>query len=296
MEKANSEYMISELSDLNNDYGFIHRLRTISTVMKKEFTLVLRYPTWFIHFLIWPFIFPLMYIFTALGFAGPDRSGLNIFSATAGTENYVAYIVIGTMTWMWVNTIMWVFGTFLRQEQMLGTLESNWLCPIKKVDFLIGAAMISIVQSFIICAVSILEYRFIYGVHFSGNVLTWILLFLIMLPAVYGLGSLFASLVLWAKEANSAVYFVRGLIMILCGITFPVTITPTWMQILAKGLPFTYGIAAARQLMVNGDTLSQALGNISICLAEGFVLLILGRLAFYYTERRVKNEGALGRF
>jgi ABC-2 type transport system permease protein len=286
----------SSVYDLEVEINFFHRFRTIMTIMRKQFILLVRYPTWVIELIIWPLIFPLIYIMSAKGFAGPDRSGIGTFTAAAGTQNYVGFIVVGTMAWMWVNTTMWSFGTYLREEQMLGTLESNWLCPVKKVDFLIGAALVSVMEAALICIVSMLEYRFIYGIAFTGNIFMWILVFLIMIPGVYGLGSMFASLVLWAKESAAAVQLVRGIMMILCGITFPIDITPSWMQTLAKGIPFTYGISAARQLMVNGDSIIQSSHNIIMCVVEGVILLILGRIAFYYTEQRVKNQGSLGRF
>lgn len=274
----------------------MNRLRTISTVLKKEFIMIVRYPTWIIQLIICPLIFPIIYILSAIGFSGPDRSGLKAFSAVTGTSNYMGYIVIGTMLWMWVNTTMWGFGTFLREEQMRGTLESNWLCPINKFDFLLGNGLVSMLQALIINIISVLEYRFIYRIHFTGNISYWFLIFLIMIPGIYGLGALFASLVLWAKETNAAVQFVRGCIMILCGITFPISITPIWMQSISKCIPFTYGIMAARQLMVNGNTLKEASFNIKICLILGLTFFIAGRLAFLYTERRVKNQGTLGRF
>ena len=151
-------------------------------------------------------------------------------------------------------------------------------------------------QAIIISAVSVLEYRFVYGIHFTGNPLLWILMFLIMIPGVYGLGILFASLVLWAKQANAAVNVVRGTMMILCGITFPITIMPSFMQSLAKLIPFTYGISATRQIMVSGGTLSTVSKDIYMCLLEGIILVILGRIAFKYTENKVKNLGSLERF
>lgn len=274
----------------------MNRFRTISTVLRKEFTLIMRYPTWIIQIIIWPLIFPAMYILSAIGFSGPDRSGLKAFSAVTGTQNYVGYIVVGTMLWMWVNSTMWGFGTFLREEQMRGTLESNWLCPINKFDYLVGAGLVSMIEAFTVNVISVLEYRFIYRVHFTGNILHWFLIFLIMIPGIYGLGCLFASLVLWAKETNTAVQFVRGFIMMLCGITFPIAITPLWMQSISKCIPFTYGIIAARQLMVNGETLKAASFNIIMCLILGVAIFVLGRLAFLYTEKKVKNQGALGRF
>ena len=121
-------------------------------------------------------------------------------------------------------------------------------------------------------------------------------MFLIMIPGVYGLGILFASLVLWAKQANSAVNVVRGTMMILCGITFPITIMPNFMQSLAKLIPFTYGISATRQIMVSGATLSMVSKDIYMCLFEGIILVILGRISFKYTENKVKNLGSLERF
>lgn len=272
------------------------RLRTIIAVAKKDLIQLLRYPTWIIQTIIWPLIFPLLYIMSAVGYSGPEKTGISAFQTTAGTNNYVGFIVVGTMAWMCVNLTMWNFGGYLREEQTRGTLEANWLCPINKFDFLLGGGVNSIFISFIFTVVSVIEYRFIYGVHFTGNIFTWILMFIIMYPAVYGLGLVFASLVLWAKEVNAAVNVARGTMMIFCGITFPIAVMPGWMQSIAKFIPFTYGIGATRQIMVNGESLSDAGFNILMCLLLGGILLVLGRIIFKYVEARVKISGSLERF
>lgn len=111
----------------------MNRLKTIYAVFKSQFIILIRYPTWIIQLLFWPLIFPLIYILSAIGLSGPDNSGLKNFQNITGTDNYIAYIIIGTITWMWVNMLLWTFGTYLREEQMLGTLESNWLTPTKKI-------------------------------------------------------------------------------------------------------------------------------------------------------------------
>lgn len=272
------------------------RVRTIMAVAKKDLIQLLRYPTWIIQTIIWPLIFPLLYILSALGFSGPGRTGISAFQAAAGTDNYVGFIVIGTMAWMCVNLTMWNFGGYLREEQTRGTLEANWLCPINRFDFLIGGGINSLIMAFLFTVVSVIEYRFIYGVEFTGNVFMWLLMFLVMYPAVYGLGMAFASLVLWAKEVNAAVNVARGTMMILCGITFPITVMPGWMQSIAGCIPFTYGIQAARQVMINGESLYAARFNILLCLSLGIGLLIIGKLLFNYVESRVKVSGSLERF
>lgn len=265
-------------------------------VAKKDLIQSIRYPTWALQLIIWPLIFPLLYIMSAVGMAGPGGNGTNAFKNAAGTDSFMGYIVIGTMAWMWVNTTMWSFGTYLREEQTRGTLESNWLCPIKKFNMLIGGGIVSAMEALMMSIVSIWEYKYIYGVNFTGSMFCWIIMFIVMMPGVYGLGSLFASLVLWVKETNSAVHLVRGVIMIFCGITFPTAIMPGWMQLVSKVLPFTFGISAARTLMIVGGTLKDAFWDILICFIEGIILLIAGRFGFKAVENKVRISGSLERF
>ncbi|WP_139905804.1 ABC transporter permease [Clostridium thermarum] len=274
----------------------MNRFRTIAAVARKDIAQYFRYPSWFVQLLIWPAIFPLIYILSALGMAGPSQEGLEAYKSITGTDSFMGFIVIGTMTYMWANVTMWSFGTYLRNEQNRGTLESNWLCPINKFDILIGGSVISIINAIFLSVVSIIEYKIIYKINFTGNVFMWILMFIILMPAVYGLSSIFASLVLWVKETNSLVQLVRGLIMILCGISFPISVMPQWMQYLAKLLPFTFGISAARTVMVNGGTLGDAYNDIIFCVVEGMIYLLIGRMCFAAVERKVKVTGSLDRF
>jgi len=271
-------------------------LRVILAVAKKDLSTLFRYPTWFISVIIWPLIFPLLYILTSFAYAGPDRKGLIVFQKVAGTENIMGYIVIGTMVWMAVNITMWNYGGYLREEQLRGTLESNWLCPVNKFSILLGAGIISMVLSIMFSVIGIIEYRLIYGIKFTGNLIDWIVVFLILFPGVYGLGMIFASLILWAKEVNAAVNVARGIMMILCGITYPIYIMPNWMQALAKFLPFTFGIQAARDILIMDKTLLETAYNLILCSGEGIIFLALGMLIFKLVEKRVKISGSLERF
>lgn len=276
--------------------NILNRIRVILAIFRKDFIQLLRYPAWIFQLLIWPLIFPLVYILSALAMAGPDKSGIASFQVSTGTMNYKGYIVIGTMMWMWVNTTLWSYGTYLREEQLRGTLETNWLTPINRFDILIGGSLSNLLTGVFMSIISIIEYRFIYDIKFTGGFLDWIVLFAVIIPGVYGLGMLFASLILWFKQVNAAVNVARGTLMILCGITFPVSIMPGWMIALSKLIPFTYGIQASRQIMVAGEGIKAASTSLLICLVEGTVLLLLGRLAFLRTERLVRNSGSLERF
>ncbi len=118
--------------------------RALLAVARREWIIFLRYPSWVVALLIWPLIFPMVYIFSARALAGPDGSSLALFTQAAGTSNMIGYIAVGATIWMWQNIVLWDVGFALRSEQMRGTLETNWLSPTWRFSFLLGHSFIQV--------------------------------------------------------------------------------------------------------------------------------------------------------
>lgn len=136
----------------------------------------------------------------------------------------------------------------------------------------------------------------IYRIQFQAPILMWFVIFLIMMPGAFGIGSIFASIVLWAKEAGAMVNIARGIIMIVCGITFPISVIPDWLQMISKIIPITHGIEAARLIMLNGYTLKEASSPIFKTIIIGIIYIIIGRLFFAFTEYKAKTTGSFDRY
>ena len=109
--------------------GLPAELRAFAAVVWREWLIFVRYPSWIVSLLVWPFIFPLAYLLTARAFSGTDGAGLAQFRAVTGLSDYIGFIAVGSMIWMWQNMVLWSVGFILRNEQLRGTLESNWLSP-----------------------------------------------------------------------------------------------------------------------------------------------------------------------
>ena len=191
---------------------------------------------------------------------------------------------------------LWSIGFALREEPMRGTLESNWLAPARRRWFLLGSGLMHgmVMLGFIV--VSGVEFALFFGAHFGGNPLWVGLLLLAAMPSIYGLGFTFASLVLAAKEANAFVFLVRGLVMIFCGITYPVSVLPSWMQSVAAWLPQTYVIHGIRSAVLTGASLAELTPDLLALLGFGVFWMAAGYLAFVWTERRVHRTGSLGQY
>jgi ABC-2 type transport system permease protein len=276
--------------------GFFSDLHALWAVVRREWTIFRRYPSWIISMLIWPLIFPMAYLLTARALSGVDGSGLEQFRATTGISDYIGYIAVGTMVWMWQNVVLWNVGYALRNEQMRGTLESNWMSPTWRFSYLLGSSVPQLVSMLIMLAVAGLEYALFFGVRFSGSPWLTLLVILFSIPSIYGLGFAFASVVITAREANAFVFLVRGVVMIFCGITYPIAMLPGWMQSITFWLPQTYIIHAARSATLSTNGLADILPDLQALALFGIFWLAVGYGLFNWMERRARQTGAIGQY
>jgi len=270
-------------------------LRALLAMARKEWIIFRRYPSWVIAFFIWPVLSPMGYIFSARALSGPDGSALPAFSRLAGTSDYVGFVVVGSILWMWLNMTLWDVGFQLRNEQMRGTLESNWLCPVWRISILVGPNLTKIMTMLFFLTVAALEFRLFFGVQLlQGNIALLLLILFLVIPSIYGLGMAFGSLVIRFKEANAMVFLVRGIFMVFCGITYPLEVLPPWMRSIAMVLPLTYAIRDVRAVALANATYVDILPDLQKLALFALIMPLLGWLTFYFTERRARQSGALG--
>ncbi len=227
--------------------NFLSSWRALVAVMKREWVIFLRYPSWFISLFIWPIIFPLSYSLTAHALSGKTGIGMAQFQATTGVHDYTGYIAIGTIIWMWQNVVLWNIGFSLRNEQLRGTLESNWLSPTWRFAYLLGSSVPQLLSMLMFLTVSAIEFVLVFGVRFQGSLWLTLLALLAAIPSVYGLGFAFASLVI-TRQRSQCVCISRagpgdGLLRDYVSRSAS---CPTWMQPIANWLPQTYIIHAIR--------------------------------------------------
>jgi len=272
-------------------------LRALTVMAHKEWTIFRRYPIWVFGFIVWPLIFPLGSIFTARALSGPDGAGLAAFAARTGTTDYIASIVIGLTLYMWINITLWDVGLQLRNEQMRGTLESNWLCPIWRFSILLGPSLTKLLTSLVFMATAVVEYGVFFGTWVAGrNIGLLLLIMLLVIPSMYGIGVAFGSLVMRVQEASNMVFLVRGIFMIFTGVSYPLAVMPAWMQSVASWLPLTYAVHALRAVTLGGATLRDIQNDLLMLALFAVSLSVLGYASFRFTEKRARRSGSLGRY
>lgn len=276
--------------------GLRNNLRAAYAEMKRDWAVHLRYPAELAGLVVWPVLFPAIYVFSARTLAGPDGESVAVFASRAGTADYVGYILFGSMLWMILNMTLWDLGGHLRREQMRGTLEVSWTTPTSRMALLVGASMAQITKSALFLVIAALMLQLVYGFRLQGSVGLLLVLMVLSILPVIGLGLVFASLVVWLKEVNSMVFLVRGIFMVFCGITYPVEVLPGWMQAVSAYLPLTYAIRSMRAVGLAGAGWADVRSDALALMVFAAAFLVVGWLSFRAVERMAARAGTLAHF
>ena len=131
----------------------------------------------------------------------------------------------------------------------------------------------------------------LYGLDLHhANLLLLGLCVLVISLTTAGLGLMFGSIGLVMRDAIIIANIVYYVLLIICGINFPVSRLPGLLQLVAYGLPLTRGVQAARDA-VAGASLGQVGGLLAGELLVGLVWAAAGYLLFRWLESWARQGG-----
>ncbi len=247
------------------------------------------------------FIFIIPYFLTGLVVAmGTSVGGVNAFgnfaAQTGSSLNPFVFLMIGSGVWMISWIVLESIGTSLREEQMKGTLEQNFLAPINRFLLLVGQALSQIVITSLLFAVVIMATVLILAPGAAlGLIVAFIILMIGLIP-LFGLGFVFAALVIRFKEPYAFTQAMNILFGVLTGTFYNVTVLPAWVRLVSGAIPQTIVIQDMRLAVESIQLLVGAYGTIFILLAMSIIYPFLGYSMFKQFERRAKVTGDLSKF
>ncbi len=270
-------------------------LDPLSAIFRKQVRHLIRYPGELVFVFIIPYF--LTGLVVAMGTSVGGVNALGNFAAQTGSSlNPFVFLMIGSGVWMISWIVLESIGTSLREEQMKGTLEQNFLAPINRFLLLVGQALSQIVITSLLFAVVIMATVLILA---PGAVLGLIIAFAILmigLIPLFGLGFVFAALVIRFKEPYAFTQAMNILFGVLTGTFYNVTVLPAWVRLVSGAIPQTIVIQDMRLAVESIQLLVGVYGTIFILLAMGIIYPFLGYSMFKQFERRAKVTGDLSKF
>lgn len=270
-------------------------LDPLRAIFRKQVRHLLRYPGEMVFLFIIPYFLTALLVAMGISVGGENPFG-NFANQTGSSLHPGVFLMIGSGVWMISWIVLEGIGTSLRDEQIKGTLEQNFLAPINRFLLLVGQALSQIVITsllfggVIVASVLLLEPR-----GALGLVPAFAILMIGLIP-LFGLGFVFAALVIRFKEPYAFTQAANVLFAVLTGTFYNVTVLPWWAQYISTAIPQTIVIQDMRLAVESTQRLIGAYGTIFILLAMGIIYPLLGYSMFKQFERRAKVTGDLSKF
>lgn len=270
---------------------------TISSFMamiKKELTIMTRYPVEFVASFGQVFIIIVVLTLSGMVFAEPGKAS----EGQTAVRGLVAY---GFVQFLFISDILWSIGYHIRREQKQGTLEQLYLSPATKFGVLASRVTLTLVWGGLTSLMAVVGLALLLGKLPFHNAGLSLLVLLLSLSGSFGLGFAFAALTLRIKQASeTAVNLLQFVVMIFCAPFFPFSALPKSLLAVARLIPLSYGVDAFRSALMGYPSGFPELAPIGVELAIltlfGLVMPPLGYWLFRKAEHDARQRGNLSEY
>jgi ABC-2 type transport system permease protein len=210
---------------------------------------------------------------------------------------YMAFVTVGIALTAFLQLGLGRMSSAIRGEQLMGTLESLLVSPIRPAILLVGSVAYDLIYIPIRTAVFLVSIAavFGFGLHASGAGEAAVIVLLFM-PLVWGLGIASAGAVLTFRRGSGLVAPVAFGLTLLSGAYFPVSLLPGWLRALAEINPIAIALDGAREALLGGAGWGELAPKLGVLAVASVVAVVGGTVAFNLALRREHRLGTIGMY
>ncbi|HEY3050245.1 MAG TPA: ABC transporter permease [Gaiellaceae bacterium] len=266
-----------------------HELIGLAGVFERNVYLVKRYIWWDVAFFVWTVANTLTIVFIAKGIeAGGGQIDVDKVTTT---------LLVGAVVWAYLGILFEILTETVAWERWEGTIEYTFMAPLSRPIHLFGMGLFAIVYGVIraVLLFGVVALFFHLELANANFAAALIVLIIASIPFI-GIGMMTAVLPLISPEKGTQLGFIaQGILLVVSGVYYPVSVLPEWMQALAKISPATYALDGMRDAILNGAGISAMWPDIWPLILIGIVSVPLGLEVFRRGERYAKRHGKLKR-
>src|SRR5689334_5357758 len=242
-------------------------------IVERNMYLIRRFAWWELAWFLYTVANTLTNVFIAKGVEAAGGK-LDVNEATI-------VLLIGAVIWSYLGLIFEIVTETVAWERWEGTIEYTFMAPLSRPAHLLGIGAVAVFLD----------------VHFDNpDFAAAAVVLAVSSFSFIGIGMMTAVLPLISPEKGTQLGFIaQGLLLVVSGVYYPVTILPQWMQWLSVISPATYTLEGARKAIIDGAGISEVWGDIWPLIVIGVIAIPLGLLVFRRGEQFAKRHGRLKR-
>ncbi len=266
-----------------------HELIGLGGVVERNVYLTRRYIWWDLAFFGWTVANTLTIVFIAKG-----------FEATGGqidVERATTTLLIGAVVWAYLGIIFEFITETVAWERWEGTIEYTFMAPLSRAMHLGGTGVFSVIYGLLRAVLLFVVVALFFDQALEGaNFGAALVILVVASVSFFGIGIMTAVLPLLSPEKGAQLGFVtQGLLLVVSGVYYPVSVLPDWMEWLSTISPATYALDGIRAAILDGASLSSLWHDIWPLIVIGVASIPLGLWVFSLGERHAKRRGKLKR-
>ena len=200
-------------------------------------------------------------------------------------------------SWAYLGIIFEFLTETVAWERWEGTIEYTFMAPLSRPVHLLGMGLFAVAYGLVRASLVFGVVAAFFGLHMpDANFGTALLVLGIASVSFIGVGMMTAVLPLISPEKGTQLGFIaQGLLLVISGVYYPVSVLPQWMQWLSVLSPATYTLEGARRAILDGAGVSAVWDDLWPLILIGVVAVPLGLYVFALGERYAKRHGRLKR-
>src|SRR5881398_4061151 len=250
--------------------GLRHEFIGLYGMVERNWYLIKRYAWWEIAFFFWTAANTLTIVFIAKG-----------VQATGGKidiDRLTTILLIGAVIWSYLGIVFEILIETVAWERWEGTIEYTFMAPLARPIHLIGMGLFAVVYGVIRTAVLFSVIAGFFSLSLGGaNFVAALVVLAVASASFIGIGMMTAVLPLISPEKGMQMGFItQGILLVVSGVYYPVSVLPQWMQWLSTISPATYALRGIRRALLGGASLAGVWQDIWPLLIIGTVAMPLG--------------------
>ncbi|HSP74051.1 MAG TPA: ABC transporter permease [Gaiellaceae bacterium] len=261
----------------------------LAGVVERNVYLVKRYAIWEVAWFLWTVANTLTIVFIA--------KGVEATGGSIDVQFVTMQLLIGAVVWSYLGILFEILTETVAWERWEGTIEYTFMAPLSRTVHLLGMGAFAVVYGLIRSALLFGAVALFFGLHTpNADYVTALVLLAVASVSFLGIGMMTAVLPLISPEKGMQLGFIaQGLMLVVSGVYYPVSVLPEWMQWIAKVSPATYALRGIRHGIQDGAGVADVWGDLWPLFVIGAVSIPLGLWVFRVGERYAKRHGKLKR-
>jgi ABC-2 type transport system permease protein len=266
-----------------------HEMIGLLGVVERNAYLVKRYAIWEVTWFVWTVANTLTIVFIA--------KGVEAAGGSLDVKRETTVLLIGAVIWSYLGILFEILTQTVGWERWEGTIEYTFMAPLSRAVHLLGMGAFAVVYGLLRTALLFGAIASFFSLQLSRADF-WAAFVVLAVASIsfLGVGVMTAVFPLISPEKGTQLGFIaQGMLLVVSGVYYSVSILPGWMQAIAKVSPATYALRGIRHALLDGYGVTALWGDIWPLLVIGAVSIPLGFAVFHRGEIYAKRHGMLKR-